>query len=297
MAAYQQTQNGVVYNMYLTHPDVMNLAAGNLAAIVGSAIVPIPLHVLAALTTLTAYIVVIDRVGGNNGVDITGVEGAAGAIVTPHGSPAYAWLSQAANIAVDVGRTIGDFVIKAAGQIRTLAQAVTSEPAVLTEVALGQPVIAAVAGLLNGLFGQGAPPPSNPNTFGAVKANRTNPQDWESFVLMAVDNGQVALLSWQGFFSAQGGGGSSVYANRSAVQDWEHWTLIRNDDGTLSFRTHDNGHYLGTSATADSSCYADQWQIAQQPAITWCRFILGQLPAGHITLRASTGYVSVQPNA
>jgi hypothetical protein len=283
-------RNGPIWNVSLSEAEVQVLVNGTG---VGALALPPPID--AAVGAIAEYVSLIDELGGNNGVEITGVIGASGAIVTPHGSPAYAWLSQAVNIAVDVGKTIGDFLIKAAGAVPNLAKSLASEPAVLTEVALGLPVVAVVASLFNGLFGHHDDP--NPDTRGAVKANRPAVGDWESFLLMAVDGGQVALLSWQGFFSARNGGGGPVYANRPWVQVWEHWTFIRNDDGTVSFRTSDGGHYLGTSATPDDSCFADQTSIVTEPGKSWCRFQMASLPAGHISLKAITGYVSVQPTA
>lgn len=68
--------------------------------------------------------------------------------------------------------------------------------------------------------------------------------DRERFIMAQIPPGnQIALLSWQGLFSAQDGGGGDVYANRVQVGPWETWNVIDNHDGTLSFQTT-NGHLL-----------------------------------------------------
>jgi hypothetical protein len=61
-------------------------------------------------------------------------------------------------------------------------------------------------------------PEPDPNEVGEVTADRDAMGPWEKFLLAQVSGpGQVALLSWIGFLSAQNGGGDSVDANRPVV--------------------------------------------------------------------------------
>jgi hypothetical protein len=96
-------------------------------------------------------------------------------------------------------------------------------------------------------------------------------------------------LSWQGFFSAQIGGGS-VFANRPEVDEWETWTLIDNNDGTVSFQTA-NGHFLVTEEGRGRECWANRTSI--EP---WEKFVLVNLPNGKVALTTHDKgkFVSVQ---
>jgi hypothetical protein len=129
------------------------------------------------------------------------------------------------------------------------------------------------------------------NEHGAVMADRDQAAEWESFNLLQLDGGHVALLSWQGFFSAQMGGGAGVYANRPQVGEWETWTLIGNGDSTVSFQTS-NGHFLCAEEGGGRECQADRTSIGD-----WEKFQLVNLPDGKVALRTRNAgkFVSVQP--
>ncbi len=101
-----------------------------------------------------------------------------------------------------------------------------------------------------------------------------------------------ALLSWQGLFSAQNGGGGEVYANRVQVGPWETWTLINNADGTVSLQSTD-GHFLSAlNGGGGSYCTVTPTVIGNSE-----RFLMQTLPDGHIALRTHdrNTYLSVQP--
>ena len=244
---------GVVWSVDLTRSEV-----GSLTTASGLAALQLPSTISIAVAAVAGYVALIDQIGGNNGVDISGVFGLAGAIVTPRGFGAYGWLVKGANLVVDSGRTIGEFILKLVGSIQHgEIQSVAVLASIDGGLLAGLAAIPIGGAILDWLFGrQAAPPPDSPealNKRGAVKANRPKVGPWETFVLTGVGGGKVALLSWQGFFSAQGGGGSSVYANRPWVRDWEKWELERNaDDGSVSFKS-EFGRYLGASMTPDNS--------------------------------------------
>jgi hypothetical protein len=281
---------GPIWNVFLSHAQIQVL--NNPGAQLGVALLPPPYD--AAVEAVIGYISLIDDLGGDQGVDITGVIGTQGVLVTPHVLGAYGWLVKGSGIAVAAGETIANFVIKVAGAIQTVAETLCSTPAIITAILTGNPVVGAAAGIITGLFSHNNPPDTTP---GAVKANVNAIGAHETFVLIGVGRGndQVALLSWQGFFSAQQGGGAQVYANRAVASIWETWTLINNGDGTVSFRTYDGKHYLGTSSIPDHSCWADQTQ--NQPR-GWCRFTMQHLDGCHVALKTVYGtYMTVWKNA
>jgi hypothetical protein len=286
---------GPVWHVFLSHAQIEVLSSPG--AQLGVGLLPPPYDV--AIEAAISYIALIDSLGGDQGVDITGVVGVQGVLVTPHTLGAYGWLVKGVGVAIAAGETIANFVIKVAGSVKAIAEEVCNAPAIITAILTGNPVIGAVVGLASGIFGHNNPPDTTP---GAVKANvkvanLNQLTAHETFVLMGVGSGndQAALLSWQGFFSAQQGGGAQVYANRSVASIWETWTLIDNGDGTVSFRAYDGKHYLGTSSIPDHSCWADQTQ--NQPH-GWCRFKMEYLDGCHVALQTVYGtYVTVWKNA
>jgi hypothetical protein len=270
---------------------VLGGAGGSLTAIgLGTPLSVIGLGILAAVP----YIEAINTLGGNNGVDITGVIGTAGLIVTPRVGKVFNELIKGARLVIQ-GRTILDFVIFVASKVPPVANLLET-PAIVQAVSLlqgptpiGIVISAATGWIIRGLS-------ENERIPGAVLADRDQPGEWERFVLEQVgadEKGQrVALLSWRGFFSAQMDGGHGVYANRSAVGPWELWTLIPNGDGTVSFQTNDGRHYLSAEVGGGRECQANRTEIG-----AWEKFRMEFLPDGHIALKTHDRgkYVSVQP--
>ena len=245
----------------------------------------------AAVLAASGYILVINELGGSNGVDINGVVGTLGVIVTPRVGGFYNELIQAARAAV-AARTILDFLVMASGVVPALGAALNLPvvAGVLTAVESGTPLGWAIAGAL-GLAVDLFSPAPDPNAHGHIWANRDQPAEWESFILGQLGEGnKVSLLSWQGLFSAQQGGGNDVYANRPQVGDWETWTLIDNNDGTVSFQTF-NGNYLSAEQGGGVACYANRTTIG-----TWEKFYLVNLPDGKVALKTHDKgkFVSVQ---
>jgi hypothetical protein len=289
------SHEGVVWVLTLDEPETQALsglisAGGPLAPAAG----PLAPAVAAAVAAGAAYIVTIDKLGGNHGVEINGVIGVPGIIVTPRAGGLYAQLVQAGRMAVS-GKTIIDFVIGASGHIAPLGGALgfSAVGGVLGQVVGGTPLGWALAGALGLVVNKLLPPP-DPNQHGGVHADRTSVGDWERFMLAQLGNGnQVSLLSWQGLFSAQGGGGGDVYANRPQVGSWETWDLIDNHDGSISFKSN-NGHYLTAlnGGGGGSYCRADRTAIG-----TWERFIIENQPNGRVALKTHDKgtYLSVQP--
>ena len=252
---------------------------------------PLAIIVVAAVEASAAYITLMNKLGGNQGVDIHGVAGSRGVIVTPRVSGMYEKLMEGASVGVAAG-TIGEFLLKAAAAQPALSASLglSTAASIFSHVAGGTPLGWAIAGAFGALIDVLLSEP-DPDQHGGVLADRDHIGPWEAFIMshLGQDN-TVALLSWQGFFSARDGGGGAVYANRPWVQSWERWKLIDNNDGTVSFRT-DNGHFLVAEEGGGRECRANRTAIG-----TWEKFYIENLPGGQIALRTRDKwkYVSVQ---
>jgi hypothetical protein len=286
---------GMVWYLGLTN-DQTHALEGVLGA-GGEALAPLggPLWpaIAAGLAAAVTYIELVNKFGDSNGVDINGVVGVEGLIVTPRVGKLYGELIQAARLVV-TGRTIVDFLIIAAGDVPALGATlgIPIVASVLTLLEAGNPLGWALAGALGAVINllEAAP---DPNAHGHIWANRSTAGDWESFIMGQVAPGnKVSLLSWQGLFSAQGGGGNDVYANRPQVSDWETWTLIDNNDGTVSFQSF-NGNYLSAQLGGGTG---DALYVNRTTIGTWEKFYLVNLPSGKIALKThdSGQFVSVQ---
>jgi len=262
--------------------------AGNALATLAGPLWP---EVAAALNGSIAYIESVNKFGGNNGVDINGVAGFEGLIVTPRWGKFYEELIQAARLVIS-GRTIVDFVIIASGDVPALGATlgIPVVASVLTALESGTPfgwALAGALGLAVDLLGK-AP---DPNEHGHIWANRDTAGPWETFILAQVGkDSKVSLLSWQGLFSAQMGGGNDVYANRPQVGDWETWTFVDNNDGTVSFKSF-NGNFLSAEQGGGVALYANRTTIGD-----WEKFYIVNLPGGKVALKTHDKgkFVSVQ---
>lgn len=286
---YDFDHTGPVWWVGLNNDQTENLEG--IVAFLGALAAPFWPPVGAGIAAASGYIEMMNQLGGSNGVDINGVVGTEGLIVTPRVGKFYGELIQAARVAIS-GRTILDFLVIASGDVPALGAALNLPvvAGVLTAVESGTPLGWAIAGAL-GLAVDLLSSPPDPNAHGHIWANRDQPQEWESFVLAQIGAGnKVSLLSWQGLFSAQQGGGGDVYANRPQVGDWETWTLIDNNDGTVSFQTF-NGNYLSAEQGGGEACYANRTTIGN-----WEKFYLVNLPDGKVALKTHDQgkFVSVQ---
>jgi hypothetical protein len=100
---------GLVFKVFLTHQQVQALAqAGSLAA----SIVPNP-AIRAAIVAAASYVQIVDNLGGQQGVDISGVIGTTTIIVTPHNSID---IFRVVNVAAGIANQIADQASQAAAQ-------------------------------------------------------------------------------------------------------------------------------------------------------------------------------------
>lgn len=248
-----------------------------------------------ALAASIAYIHAVDLLGGNNGVEITGVIGTNGLIVTPRLKGVFA---QFANLARKdmAAATVLDWVIQAVGMSPALATALQFEPlaTVAAAVAAGTPLgVALAAAALGKAIEEIFSDNPDPDDHGAVHADRVAVGEWESFLMGENGDGSVSLLSHMGLFCADRAGGWGVHANRPRVGEWERWTLISHGDETVSLRSS-NGHFFVAESGGgpDQVCNADRTAIGD-----WERFWLEPLDGGRVALRtfSNNRYVSVQP--
>src|SRR5882672_10996617 len=85
----------------------------------------------------------------------------------------------------------------------------------------------------------------NPRTPVAVRANRREVHEWETFEVIILSNGFVALETINGFYvTAELGGGSSVRTNERAIGPWERFTPIGSIDAGFGLRTWDGRHFV-----------------------------------------------------
>jgi hypothetical protein len=228
---------GPVWDVSMTHGEVN---AGNWSAALAAAGAPNPVTIaIAAATQIVSF---IDFLGGDNGVDITGILGVQGCIITPHTFGIFGVLSQATKIVADAGRTIGDFLVKAVGDG---SKAVSIALCVSIGTIIAGPVGGLIGGLLSGLFGGGNQPQPPTPARGGVAADTPVNQPItgvNKFILCQNAGGAgVTLLSWQGFFCPQRGGGTSILANTDRVGQYEQLVMENNGDGTVSFRADSTG--------------------------------------------------------
>lgn len=273
---------GPVWWFSLDDDQTHDLAAavGTGGSAIASVAGPAAPAIAAGMLAASGYIELINKLGGSNGVDVNGVVGTIGEIVTPRVGKFYGELIQAARLAVS-GRTILDFLVLASAKVPQLGAALNLPvvASVFAAVESGTPLGWAIAGALGFAIDLSAPAP-DPNAHGHIWADRDQPGPWESFILAHLSDGnKVSLLSWQGLFSAQFGGGQDVYANRPQVGDWETWTLIDNNDGTVSFRSF-NGHYLSAEQGGGAAVYVNRTAIGD-----WEKFVLVNLPDGKVALK------------
>lgn len=248
--------------------------------------------IAASIAGAVGYITLVNALGGNRGVEITGVLFRQGVVVTPRldGGPLEAFVDAARK--GFAAATLAQWVIQAAVASPLFANTMglVGVGQVLSLLTSGTPMgwaLAAAAGWAIDL----ALDEPDPNEHGAVTADRGQAGPWESFLMTQLHGERVTLLSHMGLFSAQACGGSSVYANRPHVGEWEVWTLVDNRDGTCGLRTT-NGHYLVAENGGGTICNANRTTMGP-----WEKFPLEPLPGGRVALRtAGSGRrVSVQP--
>ena len=262
-----------------TLKDVLEVIAGPLATPVAETI-----------KMSNGYIQFMNELGGNNGVEIQGVVGLPGLMVTPRMGKLGDEFLNAARLAV-TGRVLTEFLANAAAKSPVLATTfqLGGIASVIQTILSGTPLgwaLAAAVGIIPDLL----LPEPDPNEHGAVHANRDAVGAWEAFTFGDLGDGRISVLSWLGHLSAEGGGGAGVYANRPQVLEWETWTQLPNGDGTVSFRTH-NGHFLCAEMGGGRECQADRRKIGE-----WEKFRVEPQPNGLWAIRASNGqFVSVQP--
>lgn len=243
-----------------------------------------------ALFASIVYINFVDRLGGNNGVEITGVVGVQGILVHPRlMGGRFELLADSARIGV-AGVTIPAWLVAAIAKSPALAMALQFAPsaAIANAVSIGTPLGLAIGAAL-GLVLDSEP---DPNTFGPVVANRNQAGEWETFEIgTCSDSSEISLMSHMGHFSAVDGGGKGVYANRPQVGAWERWGLIKHGDGTVRFLTA-TGHLLTAESGGGRECNANRTNIGP-----WEKFHIEPVIGGKFALRTFvTGhYVCVEP--
>jgi hypothetical protein len=286
------TNNGNVWRVRLNSSEADSVPAVMAVAGAVAAIPPIGPAIFIAIGAAAAYVVAMNKLGGNNGVDVHGIVGAQGAIVTPRFSGMYEHLVSAAAAGV-AAATVGEVFVAAAAINGGLANALglATVGKVFSLLRAGTPLGIALGVALAILPWPFSGPEPDPDQHGGVHADRDQIGEWESFFRTELGNGEISLLSWQGHFSARGGGGGPVFANRPEVKEWERWKVIENGDGSVSLKTFNN-HFLVAEDGGGRECRANRTAIGP-----WEKFRIENLSNKEkIALRTVTKakYVSVQ---
>lgn len=187
-------RDGASYLIVLTHGEVQSIAAGG---DVLSAVIP---EIAPVIQAAADVLVTIDLIGGNNGVEVSGVIGSAQLMVLPKTSGIWGTL------------------IHTAQEIGTLYLKLTNPALFLASIGIS---------FLGHTFGS-----SN----GEVHCDEDQAKSEETFVLVTNSNGLVSLLSFNGYFTADSDD-RLIYANRSQALRDEQFRLISNSDGTVSFQS------------------------------------------------------------
>lgn len=216
-----------------------------------------------------AVIDTVKTIGGNGGVEVTGVIDLPSTVVTPNGQGHY-------NDLVKIGRDVNKLGPHLGGIVNKNFQKAPDWARDPVGTKLGK---------------KRRKSPTPGRVPGWVHADRTEAREWERFILTTTDDGKVALLSHVGYFCAEQGGGGSNCANRDSVADLDKWTPINNGDGTYSFRSH-NGLYLFAKQGGGNFIAADREEIGP-----WEKSRLECNDEGSVAIKTvSKGlYISVQP--
>jgi hypothetical protein len=144
---------------------------------------------------------------------------------------------------------------------------------------------------LGALGAKGAP-------HGTVHADENSAGSEETFVLVHLKDGMVAILSFAGYFCADHGRQyDEVVADRQAIGPWEKWQLLNTTEGrapTVSFRSDSGrgGYMCSDPSLSHAQLVANRRQIGP-----WEKFHLKDLGGGRIALQAGSNakFVSVAP--
>jgi len=79
----------------------------------------------------------------------------------------------------------------------------------------------------------------------AVRANRPEPNAWETFTVEFLDHGQIALKTCNAYYlTAEFGGGGAVRTNERQLGAWEMFTPVGSWESGYGLRTADWQHFL-----------------------------------------------------
>ena len=93
---------------------------------------------------------------------------------------------------------------------------------------------------------------------GAVSASPSSIGAWETFGLIDLGNGNIALKAANSqYVCAEGGGGREVVANRNAIGAWETFKLIGRGNGNYALRAA-NGQYVCAEGGGGSTVVANR---------------------------------------
>ena len=186
-------RDGASFVVTLSHDDVKQLnAAGTILSGVFPELAPI-------VGSLVGIVKLVDTIGGNHGVEISGALGSTNMMIVPQGKGFFGT------------------IIKAVGEVVRF----------MTRLQLG--VLVSELGIKLGgrLF-------SAPS--GSIHADEKRVRGEETFVMVTTTDNKVAFLSHKGYFSASSDD-HLVWANRNVIGRDEKFDLVDGGNGKVSLRS------------------------------------------------------------
>lgn len=237
--------NGTFWKIHLTHKAVNKLESKESAAIIALVATELP-EVGANLALATTVLVILDKIGGNKGVDIVG------SVLHPWSLPTSApWntygVLKSLTKNISVTGHIGDVLragMKYAGDNPGMAAA-------LGPIGIN---IWASKKIVNKVLG---------HKDGGLEAKAGSVGKREKLFLIRLEKeNKIALLSaYNGrYVYAPDGGGNSLWARFPHIKKHEKWDLVPNSNGTVSLRSS-NGHYIRANNGGGGPLNADAKQI------------------------------------
>lgn len=219
-------RNGIAFEVVLSHQEAVQIetVANSAASIISDPMIS-PL-----ITAQAALIKLVDGIGGNNGVRITGVLGDSQVIITPHNAPVYGpVIAELGNAANQLQRGWGHLSHVLENTSADISSKLDSGWRKVSGQSRQQPRA-----------------DNDPRRY--LRADRDSPDDNCNFLFVGLGGDEVGILTPAGWLQAENGGGNDSKARTKAMASpgsWESWHMETWSDGAVSFLTKNKSARLG----------------------------------------------------
>jgi len=97
---------------------------------------------------------------------------------------------------------------------------------------------------------------------GELTANRDKIGEWETFQVIDLGEGYIALKGYNGDYVSVSKGGESVYVNSNDVDKWEKFKIIKLNNNKIALKTY-NMHYLCAENGGGGKVVADRKEVRE----------------------------------